>query len=255
MFLWIVGGFIYLFLTLPILVIILSAFSPNPYPEFPPTSFSLTWFNEVFTSSEWLEALWTSILLVIIVTPITLILGTTAAYAIARLDFPGKQALQALMMSPLMIPHVVLGIALLYQATSMGWIGTINGLVIAHLVIAFPYVIRTVSVSVSNLDPALEAASMNLGAGPVRTFFKVTVPLIKPGIMAGAVFAAVTSFGEISISAFVSSPNWVTVPVRIFNYVDQTFDPAINAVSVIFILLSVGAMIIIERTIGLTKVF
>ncbi|MGJ9385818.1 ABC transporter permease [Salipaludibacillus sp. CF4.18] len=253
--LWSIGIFIYILLTIPVLVIVLSAFSPNPYPEFPPSSFSLRWFGEILGNTEWLEALWTSFLLMIIVTPITVILGTGAAYAITRLDFPGKQLFQSVMMSPLMIPHVVLGIAFLYQATAMGWLGQITGLLLAHIVIAFPYVVRTVGVSVSGLDPALESASMSLGAGPVQTFFKVTLPLIKPGVMAGSVFAAVTSFGEVSVSVFVSSPQWITVPVRIFNYIDQTFDPTINAISVIFILVSVVALIIIEKTLGITKVF
>ncbi|QGH37073.1 ABC transporter permease subunit [Gracilibacillus salitolerans] len=96
---------------------------------------------------------------------------------------------------------------------------------------------------------------MSLGAGPIRTFFQVTIPNIKPGIMAGAVFAGVTSFGEVFVSVFVTSPQFVTVPVRIFNYVEQTFDPVINAVSVVFILIAVIALIIIEKTISLTKAF
>ncbi|WP_058306405.1 ABC transporter permease [Gracilibacillus massiliensis] len=252
---WLFGSLVYLFMTIPVLIIVLSSFSPNAYPEFPPTSFSIRWYVELFTSSAWLETLWTSVLLVLIVTPITVTLGTAAAVAIRRLNFPGKQALQAMMMSPLMIPHVVLGIAFLYQGTAMGWFGTLTALIIAHAVIVFPFVIRSVGVSMSNLDPILEQASMSLGAGPIRTFFKVTVPNIKPGIMAGAVFAGVTSFGEVSVSVFVSSPQFVTVPVRIFNYVEQTFDPVINAVSVVFILISVIALVIIEKTIGLTKAF
>lgn len=252
---WLAGSLVYLFMTIPILIIVIASFSPNAYPEFPPTSFSLRWYQELFSSSAWLETLWTSVLLVLIVTPITVILGTAAAVAIRRLQFPGKQALQALMMSPLMIPHVVLGIAFLYQGTAMGWFGTMNALIIAHVIIVFPFVIRSVGVSMSNLDPILEHASMSLGAGPIRTFFKVTIPNIKPGIMAGTVFAGVTSFGEVSVSVFVASPQWVTVPVRIFNYVEQTFDPVINAVSVVFILIAVVALIIIEKTLGLTKAF
>src|SRR5690625_2834597 len=190
-FIWLCGISVYLFITIPVLVIIISAFSPNPYPEFPPSSFSLKWFGEIFQSSEWIDALWTSTLLLLVVTPITVALGTASAYAITRLHFPGKQLLQSLMMSPLMIPHVVLGIAFLYHGIAMGWFGTFSGLVFAHIVIAFPYVVRTVGVSVSNLNAVLESASMSLGAGRVRTFFGVTLPLIKPGIIAGTVFAAV----------------------------------------------------------------
>ncbi|MFC0392059.1 ABC transporter permease [Paenibacillus mendelii] len=251
---WVVGCLVYLFLILPIFVIFLSAFSPNAYPEFPPTGFSVKWFSAIVGDAAWSKALTTSIILLVIVTLVTVVLGTTAAYAIARLEFKGKQALQAFLLSPLMVPQIVLGIALLYLFTDMGIIGSMKGLIIGHVIVAFPYVLRTVGVSVSNLNPKLELASMNLGAGPVRTFFRVTLPLIKPGIVAGGVFSAVTSFGEVSISLFVSSPKTVTVPVRVFNYIEQTFDPAVNAVSVIFIAVAVVALIIIERTIGLTKV-
>lgn len=251
---WTAGGLVYLFLVVPVFVIVLSAFSPNAYPEFPPSEFSLRWFREVADNAAWMKSIWDSLVLMIIVTVLTVVLGTTAAYGVSRLEFKGKQALLSFMLSPLMIPQVVMGIALLYVFTSMGIIGSVTGLVIGHMIVSFPYVIRTVGVSLSNLDPKVERASMSLGAGPVRTFFRVTLPLIKPGIVAGGVFSAVTSFGEVSISLFVASPSNMTVPVRIFNYIDQTFDPSVNAISVIFIAVAVIALVIIERTIGLTKV-
>jgi len=251
---WITGIVVYLFLILPILVIVFSAFSPSEYPEFPPTGFSLKWFTAVFGNPQWLDSLWISVILLIIVTPLTVILGTMASYSLARLNFRGKELIQSLILSPLMIPQVVLGIGLLYLFTMMGINGSIIALVVGHMIVCFPYVVRTVSVSVSNLNPVLEKASMNLGATPMQTFYKVTIPLIKPGILAGAVFSAVTSFGEISISLFVSAPSTVSVPVRTFGYIDQTFDPTINAISVIFIIISVIALVIIEKTIGLSKV-
>ncbi|AOC57818.1 MULTISPECIES: ABC transporter permease [Bacillus] len=251
---WTAGSLVYLFLTIPVLVIVLSAFSPNAFPEFPPTSFSVRWFQEVVSNPEWMESLRISVILLFIVTPLTVLLGTMASYALARLTFKGKEAIQAFILSPLMIPQVVLGIAMLYLFTAMGFTGSLWALVIGHVIIGFPYVVRTVGVSVSNLDPQLELASMNLGAGPIRTFFRVTLPLIKPGIIAGGVFSAVTSFGEISISLFVSSPQTITIPIRTFNYIEQTFDPSVNAISVIFIIISIIALLIIEKTIGLSKV-
>lgn len=251
---WTLGILVFLFLTLPVLVIALSAFSPTEYPEFPPKEFSLKWFQAVLDNPQWIDSLWVSVILLLIVTPLTVTLGTMASFALARLQFKGKWVIQSFVLSPLMIPQIVLGIALLYVFTMMGINGTMTGLVIGHMIICFPYVVRTVAVSVSNLDPRLELASMNLGASPIKTFFKITLPLIRPGIIAGTVFSTVASFGEISISLFVSSPSTTTVPVRTFSYIEQTFDPSINAISVIFILISVVALIIIERTIGLSKV-
>ncbi|MFM9276724.1 ABC transporter permease [Paenibacillus jiagnxiensis] len=251
---WTAGILVYLFLIAPILVIFLSAFSPTEYPQFPPSSLSVRWFAELFSNSDWADALRVSLTLLVFVTPLTVILGTAAAYALGRLQFRGREAIQSFMLSPLMIPQVVLGIALLYEFTALGWMNELKALVIGHMIVAFPYVVRTVSVSVSSLDPKLESASMSLGAGRLKTFWRVTLPLIKPGIIAGTVFSIVESFGEVSISLFVSSPGNTTVPVRIFSYIDQTFDPSVNAISVIFIAVAVIAMIVIDRTVGLTKV-
>ncbi|MFD0051465.1 ABC transporter permease [Actinomycetes bacterium NPDC127524] len=243
-----------MFLISPILVIILSAFSPTEYPTFPPQSLSVRWFTAVFQNSDWWDALRVSIILLLIVTPLTVLLGTAAAYGLGRLKFRGREAIQSLMLSPLMIPQVVLGIALLYEFTSLGIMNSLTGLVIGHMVVAFPYVVRVISVSVTGLDPKLESASMSLGAGRWTTFRRVTLPLIKPGIIAGTVFSVVESFGEVSVSLFVSSPGNITIPVRIFSYIDQTFDPSVNAISVLFIAVAVIALIIIDKTVGLTKV-
>jgi len=247
------GGLVYLFLLLPVLVIFLSAFSPTAYPQFPPKMLSLRWFQAFFESRDWLKALQVSAWLLLIVTPLTALLGTTAAYALARLTFRGRAVVQALLLSPLIIPQVVLGIALLYVLTGVGLAGSLTGLAIGHILVALPYAVRTVSVSLASIDRKLETASMSLGASPAYTFTHVTLPLIKPGIVAGAVFAAVTSFGEVSVSLFLTAPGTVTMPVRIFTYIDQTFDPVVNAVSAIFIVLAVVALVLIERTIGLTK--
>ncbi|MDY0928814.1 ABC transporter permease [Enterobacter sp. CFBP8995] len=247
------GIVIYAFLALPVLVIVLSAFSPEPYPQFPPQGFSLRWFSALLQDEGWIASLWISALLLVIVTPITVVLGTFAAWSLTRLEFRYREALQAFILSPLMIPQVVLGIALLYVLTAAGIAGMISGLVIGHVVVALPYVVRTVSVSLAAMDKRLEAVSMSLGAGRWYTFRHVTLPLIKPGILAGAVFAAVTSFGEVSVSLFLSAPDTITVPVRVFNYVDQTFDPTVNAISVIFIIFAVLILMVIEKTIGLVK--
>ncbi|RPD94036.1 ABC transporter permease [Candidatus Pantoea deserta] len=247
------GMVIYAFLALPVLVIVLSAFSPEPYPQFPPQGFSLRWFSALLQDEGWIASLWISALLLAIVTPVTVVLGTFAAWSLARLEFRYREALQAFILSPLMIPQVVLGIALLYVLTAAGIAGMISGLVLGHVVVALPYVVRTVSVSLASMDKRLEAVSMSLGAGRWYTFRHVTLPLIKPGILAGAVFAAVTSFGEVSVSLFLSAPDTITVPVRVFNYVDQTFDPTVNAISVIFIIFAVLILMVIEKTIGLVK--
>lgn len=248
------GGAVFVFLALPIVVITFSAFSPTAFPEFPPTGFSLQWFGEVFTSRGWMRAIQTSLVLLCIVTPLVVVLGTLASYALHSSKSKAASLLQSFLLSPLMVPQIVLGIALLYVFSTLGLAGSIAGMAIGQAVICLPYVVRCVNASIASFDPQLEAASMSLGASPAQTFRRVTLPLIKPGIIAGAVFAAVTSLGEVSISLFLSSPKAMPVSVRVFNYIEQTFDPAVTAVSVIFVAVSIAVLVVIDRTVGLSKV-
>lgn len=250
----ILGGAVFVFLALPIVVITFSAFSPTAFPEFPPTGFSLQWFGEVFNSRGWMRAIQTSLVLLCIVTPLVVVLGTLASYALHSSKSKAASLLQGFLLSPLMVPQIVLGIALLYVFSTLGLAGSIAGMSIGQAVICLPYVVRCVNASIASFDPQLESASMSLGASPAQTFRRVTLPLIKPGIIAGAVFAAVTSLGEVSISLFLSSPKAMPVSVRVFNYIEQTFDPAVTAISVIFVAVSIVVLIIIDRTVGLSKV-
>lgn len=247
------GGLVFVFLALPIIVIVVSAFSPTAFPEVPPSGFSLKWFEQVFTDKGWMRAIQTSLFLLLIVTPSALVLGTLAAYALHRLRFRGVELVQSFIMSPLMIPQIVLGIALLYVFSSAGFSGSLGAMAIGQIVIVMPYVVRCVNASLAGLDTRLIDASMSLGATPAATFRRVTLPLIRPGIIAGAVFAAVESFGEASVSLFLSAPTTTPVSVRIFNYIEQSFDPSVTAVSVIFVVVSIVVLVVIDRTIGLAK--
>jgi putative spermidine/putrescine transport system permease protein len=251
---WIFGLLIFVFMALPMVVIVFSAFSPTDFPTFPPSGFSLHWFQEVISNEAWTETIQNSLLLMLMVTPITTILGTMASYSLHHLQFRGSELLQSFFLSPLMIPQIVLGIAMLYVFSAMGWNGSFLSLAIGQTLLAFPYVVRSVSASIAGVDPILEHASMSLGASQFSTLLHITLPLIRPGIIAGAVFAAVTSFGEVSVSLLLSAPTTTPVSVRIFNYIEQTFDPAVNAVSVLFILLSIAVLFIVERMVGLSKI-
>lgn len=249
----ILGGIIFVFLALPIIVIVFSAFSPTAFPEVPPTGFSLQWFQEVFTNRGWQRAIRTSLFLLVVVVPVTVVLGTLAAYALHRMHGRAATWLQSFIMSPLMVPQIVLGIALLYVFSALGFNGSIWTMALGQCVIALPYVVRCVNASIAGFDARLEDASKSLGASEGYTFRHVTLPLIRPGIIAGAVFAAVTSLGEVSISLFLSSPANTPVSVRIFNYIEQTFDPAVTAVSAIFVAVSIVVLIVLDRTVGLAK--
>jgi len=245
----------YLFLAIPTLVIVLSAFSPTPYPSFPPESLSLKWFGEVFGDADWMHAIWMSAVLVLVVTPITTVLGSLPAYGLRRVGGRLHSLLQTFLLSPLMVPEIVLGMALLYLFIALGMNGSFFALVAGHALICFPYVVRNVSVSLAGIDPKLEDAALNLGASRWAVFRTIIIPLALPGIIAGAIFSSVMSLGEVSISLLVSAPDTITVPVRVFSYIDQTFDPSVNAVAVIFIAIAVVAMLALDRVIGLQRVF
>ena len=197
-----------------------------------------------------MSALWTSTYIAIIVAILSLVIGFAAAFAIDRYKFPGKNLIHALALSPLVVPAVVLGIGLLHLFSLMGLSQTVWAVLIGHLVLAVPYVVRTILASLGLLDRALEQAAMNLRAGPWRVLRRVTLPIILPGILSAAVFAFVTSFGNVTVSAFLTYGGMVTLPVQIFAYVEHSYDPLLAAVSSLMIVVTLTVILLIERLIG-----
>ena len=245
---------VYVFLLAPLVVVVLASFNSADFLSFPPRGFSLRWYRALWESEVWGDSFRLSLLLTAVVTPLALIIGTLAAYALVRYSFPGKGAMATLVMAPLVMPQIVLGIALLNYMSGLGLVGSLTGLILGHLVVTLPFTVRLVSISVHNLDPALERAAQNLGATPLQTFWRVTLPLLRPGIVAGAIFAAIISFGELAVTLLIAGARTTTLPLRIFNYTEYNFDPAINAVSTIFVVLALVLIIVLDRLIGLVRI-
>jgi putative spermidine/putrescine transport system permease protein len=245
---------VYVFLLAPLVVVVLASFNAADYLSFPPRGFSLRWYRALWESEVWTDSFRLSLLVCAVVTPLALGIGTLAAYALGRYAFPGRRLVQTLVMAPLVMPQIVLGIALLNYFSALGLINTLTGLVLGHLVVALPYTVRLVSISVHNLDPVLERAAQNLGATPAQTFRRVTVPLLRPGLVAGAIFAAIISFGELAVTLLIAGARTTTLPMRIFNYTEYNFDPAINAVSTIFVVLALVLIVVLDRLIGLVRI-
>ena len=248
-------GAVYVFLALPTVVVVVSSFSAADYLVFPPPALSIRWYAALAGSSEWVSAFQVSALVAGVVTPVCVALGTPAAYAIVRLKFPGRDPINALILSPLMIPQVLLGITILYYFVQLRLINTLAGLVAAHTLVALPYVVRAIAVSVYHVDEHLERAAATLGATFWRTFVDITLPLVRTGMLAGAIFAAITSLGELALTLFVAGANTTTLPLRIFNYLETGFNPTITAVAAIFIFMSVALLLALDRIVGVTKVF
>jgi putative spermidine/putrescine transport system permease protein len=245
---------VYAFLLAPLIVVVLASFNSADFLSFPPRGFSLRWYRALWESEVWGDSFRLSVLLTAVVTPLSLIIGTLAAYALVRYSFPGKGLVETLVMAPLVMPQIVLGIALLNYFSLLGLIDSLTGLILGHLVVTLPFTVRLVSISVHNLDPALERAAQNLGATPLQTFWRVTLPLLRPGIVAGAIFAAIISFGELAVTLLIAGARTTTLPLRIFNYTEYNFDPTINAVSTIFVLLALVLIIALDRLIGLVRI-
>lgn len=247
------AGLVLLFLLLPLIVLVGSSFNSSSLVQFPPDGFSLRWYQAILSSPQWLVSINLSLLIAALVIPTVVVLGTLVAYGLFR----GKRRgfLTAAFMSPLIVPEVMIGLGLLSYFQGTGLINSIAGIWLVHSLVTFPFVVRTVGISVSALDPTLERAGHSLGASPLRVFFTVTLPQLRPGIIAGAVFAGVLSLGEVAVSAFVSGPNTTTVPLRIFSAVQFELDPSAAAVSTMLMALSVVVMLILSRWVDISRAF
>jgi putative spermidine/putrescine transport system permease protein len=245
---------VYVFLLAPLVVVVLASFNSADFLSFPPRGFSLRWYRALWESDLWTESFQLSLGLTAVVTPLSLLIGTLAAYALVRYRFPGRGLVTTLVMAPLVMPQIVLGIALLNYYSALGLINSLTGLTLAHLVVTLPYTVRLVSISVHNLDPVLERAAQNLGATPLQTFWRVTLPLLRPGLVAGAIFAAIISFGELAVTLLIAGASTTTLPLRIFNYTEYNFDPTINAVSTVFVVLALVLIVVLDRLIGLVRI-
>jgi putative spermidine/putrescine transport system permease protein len=231
MILFALNALIALFLAAPMIVVVATAFTTTNYPVFPPVGFTFRWFQEFFASAEFTDAMRLSAALAVASTAVSTVLGTLSALALARWRGRGQQAVATFMLSPILFPTIVLGLALLVFYTRVGLSGTFIGLVIAHSVVTTPFVIRLVMAGLSEFDPAVEEAARNLGAGWWRTFFQVTLPLIRPGVLAGAIFAFILSFDELVITLFLAGPGMATLPIRIYTFVEYSSAPTISAIA------------------------
>ncbi|MGE5509850.1 MAG: ABC transporter permease [Bacteroidota bacterium] len=241
------------FMLAPIVVVCVVAFTPEGYLSLPTNGPSLRWFRTIARYPEFIDAFWTSIWLGALSSVIALAFSVPAALAIARYDFRGREALTALFMSPLMIPHVVLGIAFLRFFTQIGLGGTFSGLVLSHIVVVLPFALRLTLASATGLDRRIEQAAISLGASDWTVLKRVTLPLILPGLASGWALSFITSFDEVTMTVFIAAPGTETLPVRMFLYIQDNIDPLVTSVSASVIAATVIALIVLDRVYGLER--
>ena len=234
----VVAGLVFLYLVFPILIVIPLSFSSGTYLSFPPPGFSLHWYRNFFGRSDWLDAAYLSIWIGGVVMCLATLLGVPAAIALVRSRFPGKNLLVGFIISPLIAPVIILAIGIYFFYARLGLVGNPFGIVIAHTCLAVPFVVINVSAALQGFDERLEHAAMNLGATPWRTFWQVTFPIIRPGVLAGALFAFISSFDELVVALFVSGSTAVTLPRKMWESIRFEIDPTIAAVSTILVALT-----------------
>lgn len=247
----IVCFFLLLYILAPIIVLVVASFSQESYMVFPPKGLSLQWYIAFFTNKGFTSAFKTSCLLAVVTTVCSLILGTISAYGVDRSDH--RDVLLSFFVSPLMIPTIITGLAMLqfYGMLNVerGFLVLLSG----HVVFSVPYVVRTVAASLYRFNVTLEEAAQTLGANRVVTFMKITLPILKPALIASSCFAFITSFGNLALSIFLTTARFTTLPIRVYSYAAYSPDPTIAAISAVILVLTIVIMLIVEKTTGMDK--
>lgn len=252
-------GAISLFLILPILVVVPLSFNPEPYFSFTrsmlllqPDGWSLRWYREVAESAQWRLALKNSVTIAIIVTPVATALGTAAALGLRHLGGSARTLVAAVLGAPLIIPVIIVATGTYLFFTPLGLTQSLTGIVIVHVVLAAPFVVVTVSGTLTTFDAQLSRAAATLGASPLRAFARVTLPLIAPGVISGALFAFVTSFDEAVVTLFLASYDQRTVPLQMWSGIRDQLSPAVLVVASLLVLL-VAIMMVVANLVQALK--
>jgi len=241
------------FLILPILVIVPLSFNAEPFFTFTPgmlrleaDAYSLKWYAEIFSDQKWTLAIQNSFIIGFFATILATSLGTVAAVGLASSEMPFKRAITALLLSPMIVPLIIIAAGMFFFYTRFNLVGTYAGLIIAHAALGVPFVIITVTATLSGFDRSLYHAGLSLGSSPLKTFYDVVIPLIRPGVISGGLFAFVTSFDEVVLVLFLAGPEQRTIPRQMFSGLREQINPTILAVATLLILISIALLVSIE---------
>ncbi len=255
-----VAGFALAFILMPLVLVAWLSFFRQEIPSFPPEGYSLRWFPTILDNRSFVSGLWLSIRVSVVATALGLAFALPASLALVRAGLRLSGAFSTLLLLPLVVPGVVMGAAIyvgeleMELATEWPMLGSTMGLILAHTLIVIPWAVRLLVASLSGVNITIEEAAKNLGATPWTTFRRVTLPAIRPGIVAGALFGFVTSFGNLEVSLFLVGPGNTTLPIAILQYLEWKIDPTVAAVSMVQITLIAVAMLVTDRFVKLSRV-
>jgi putative spermidine/putrescine transport system permease protein len=247
------NGLTLLFLVLPILVIIPLSFSDSSFLSYPMPGVSLRWYRNLIESDEWMRAAKNSFIVAPAATIVATVLGTLAAVGLNKAEFRGKALVMAVLISPMVVPVVVVGVGVYIFFAQIGLSETYLGLILAHAALGAPFVVTTVAATLQGFNHNLVRASLSLGASPLYTFFRITLPVIAPGLISGALFAFATSFDEVVITLFVAGPSQSTLPRQMFSGIRENISPTIAALATILIVFSTCLLLALEWLRGRSK--
>ncbi|MCK1429180.1 ABC transporter permease [Bradyrhizobium sp. 87] len=239
-------GAVLLFLTAPVLVVVPLSFNSVPFFTYPMSGLSLRWYEEFFFTDRWQSALQNSIFVAVSVTLLSTALGTLAALGLSRPKFPWRTAVMTILISPMVVPVVITAIGVYFFYADVGLLNTYAGLILAHTTLATPFVVITVTATLFGFDSSLTRAAAGLGASPITVFFKITVPLILPGMLSGSLFAFITSFDETVIALFIAGADQRTLPKVMFSGIREQISPTIIAAATVLIVLSMGMLATVQ---------
>jgi putative spermidine/putrescine transport system permease protein len=247
-------GLILLYMVVPSIVVVLAAFNDKAILHFPPETWSWRWFNKAINYQDFRNGFYNGLYITAWASGIALVVGTAFAYAVDRFEFLGKQLLETVLLSPLVIPHFTMGLAFLILASQLVLTRTFFIVVVTHVILVLPFVLRSVYVSLKNLDTTVERAAASLGAPPWQVLLRIDLPLLAPGLFGGWLFAAILSFNEFTASLFVTGRRTQTLPVAMYTYVREYADPSMAAISTMFIVTTAIILVIANRFLGLQRI-
>ena len=245
---------VFLFLFLPLIIIVVTSFGTEAIITFPIKGFTIDWYIMALTSKAFISSLQLSLSIGIVATLIALIVGIPSAYVLSRDRFKGKKFLNAFFLSPTLIPGIVVGYSIFQMIIVTLRLPIIPGLIIGHFLISVPYVIRVVGSSMEQVDVSIEEAAWTLGCTKKRAFVTVLLPNIASGIFAAFMLAFVNSFNNVPVSMFLSGPGVTMLPTTLLSYMEFNYDPSVSALSVILMFVTIGVMIVIEKSTGLASI-
>ncbi|MEP3784327.1 ABC transporter permease [Ascidiaceihabitans sp.] len=241
------------FLMVPILIIIPLSFNTEPYFSFTegmlaldPAAYSTRWYANIFNDPKWMIAIRNSFVIGFAAALISTVLGTIAAVGLASPVMPFKRLIMALLLSPMIVPLIIIAAGMFFFYSRFNLVGSYSGLILAHAALGVPFVIITVTATLAGFDRSLYNAGLSMGARPLKAFWDIVIPLIRPGVISGGLFAFITSFDEVVVVLFIAGPEQRTIPRQMFSGLREQINPTILAVATLLILTSIALLVTLE---------